>query len=1694
MNKIITKPFFSTILSVCAKVSFITLIILNLLPNQGFSQKPKGLRERWKVNPFDHKIFIENKGQFDANVKNENIKNVLYQADLGGDIKAYFTPNGILYRQVKFIPKYNNGGKNSRYTEHTAIVNKVAVLWEGSNPDVTIEASGKQSYFNSYSAPDNKGTIKADVFTKITYKNLYPGIDVEYVFPGEGKEGIKYTVIVHPGADLSVVKLNYVGAKDLNIDGIGNVRVENEMSNITDHAPVSSYLEGGTADVEYAVNGMEESFSVKNYDKSKTLVIDPWTTTAPGFNIATNSGYDIDYDNAGNVYVAGGYNPFQIAKFNSMGVKQWTYSCFTTDPTAYDLTTWGAFAVDKHSGETYVGEGFNYTDGAWIEKVSASGTKLAYYNGGNNAEFREICRMEYSTASGQILIGGGSTNSSSDNEEVAVVDTTMATLSPKNPLNITGPGHDVTLMAIDPTGSPCYMAFNQSSWVSPPTGNENIDNNVVCSVPAPALTSLAMSPVSDGYDFQDYSSVKYVGDGAGDANGMNGMAASPNWLYMFDGATLQQRNKTTGALNKSKTGLGTSYTHGGLVADACDNVFVGHADSVVVYNSSLTWISATKVADTVFAIALDTSKASLYVCGKGFVEELSNPIANGVATATPTNAICGSNNGSVTAQLIICNGSIPSPTYLWSPGGQTTQTISNLAAGTYSVTITNGDSVYHATATVGTSPITVTATTSTPNICPGGSAILAGGGATSYTWNTGQTTDSLTVSPTVTTTYTVTGKDADGCSASGTVTVNVGKLTVTNSSPTTCVGDSSILSASGGVSYLWNTGATAASITVKPTITTTYKVVATMTGGCKDSTTETVTINTPTITVTPASPGICSGDTATLTASGGTTYAWNTGKTNDTIIVHPTVTTSYTVTGKNLTGCSANAVVTLTVGTLTVTATASLPVTCSGSATTLTANGATKFTWNTGSTNAAISVSPTATTTYSVTGTSGTGCTGNATVTVTVNPLPAVSITGNGSICAGSIDLLTANAPTAISYNWSDGGTNDTAQVKSSNTYTLTVKDGNGCVNSASKSVTVNALPGIKIGNSSSACSGIKDTLRAIDTAGDASPLTYNWSTGGKKDTIIIANPTSSQTYSITVTDANGCINNATQAVTVNPNPVASITGGSSNLCSGSVLTAKETGTGSDALSYQWSGGSTGTKDTAIVLSATTYNVLITDAVTGCKSNLASETITSVTPAPTVSIYTYKSSICEGKVDTLKAIDTTGDASPLSYTWSEGGTNTILGSNTIYGALTSSGTFTITLTVEDANGCKDKVKQIVTVNALPAVSIAGNVSGGNSICSGEIDTLKAEVSGVNPFSYSWSQGAITDTVLAGIGGVYTVKVSDANGCIGKSSATVTVNLPPNIDITSTAATLCKGSMDTLEAIDTLGDASPLYYSWSTGSTKNEISGTFSTSKTYSLTVIDAKGCRNLATDSVIVSPLPSVTIYANDTILCAGTVDTLKAADTAGDAGPLTYNWSTGVTSNAIYGAFSTSGSYKVTVTDTNGCMNSAMQEVTVDSVPVVKIMGADSIAPGNFDTLVASGACNYLWSEGQTTGTIIVAPTTMTTYSVTGSCSGCSSIDTFTVKMGIFTGIKSVPASSQITIYPDPATNTLTLQISGGQQLPANSQIEIIDVSGKEVYSSQLTIDNSQLTMDVSGLAQGMYFIKVITPASTQVLKFVKM
>ena len=341
--------------------------------------------------------------------------------------------------------------------------------------------------------------------------------------------------------------------------------------------------------------------------------------------------------------------------------------------------------------------------------------------------------------------------------------------------------------------------------------------------------------------------------------------------------------------------------------------------------------------------------------------------------------------------------------------GGTSRTWSNGATGT-SITVTPSTTTRYSvvsnavgqcsttdSVTVTVQPYVTTLTSGHPTICVGQSATLRVSGGTSHSWNTGDTTSSITVTPNTTTSYYVTSSESGKCSKTDSMTVTVHPYVVTTISHDTsiCPGEPVNLTVTGGTSWAWSNGGTTSTITVRPITPTTYTVTSSQASYC--STTDSVRISIkPSVTTTVSgNVTICRGVSVTLMATGGTSRTWSTGGTQDTIVVTPTVTTTYSVRSDSTGICSNIDSIKVTVNQLPNVVITGDTVITAGETTSLTASGAQSYLWSTGATSSSISVSPSITTSYSVTGTDANGCSNNAHATVVVN---AVSIASGSEL------------------------------------------------------------------------------------------------------------------------------------------------------------------------------------------------------------------------------------------------------------------------------------------------------------------------------------------------------------------------------------------------------------------------------------------------------------------------------------------------------------------------------------------------------------------------------------------------------------------------------------------------------------------------------------------------------------------------
>ena len=514
-------------------------------------------------------------------------------------------------------------------------------------------------------------------------------------------------------------------------------------------------------------------------------------------------------------------------------------------------------------------------------------------------------------------------------------------------------------------------------------------------------------------------------------------------------------------------------------------------------------------------------------------------------------------------------------------------------------------------------------------------------------------------------------------------------------------------------------------------------------------------------------------------------------------------------------------------------------------------------------------------------------------------------------------------------------------------------------------------------------CSGSDIQLSGSATGANGA-VAYTWSgpasfTSASQNPVINnASSINSGVYTLTTTDALGCVSTATATVVVNALPIAGIT----NNTGVTELTCTTTSisviaTGGD--SYSWDNG-LGNAATASITSAGTYTVTVT-AANGCTST-ASIVVTSNTTAPTAGI-TNNTGVTELTCTTtsISVTATGGD----SYSWDNG-----LG-NAATASITSAGTYTVTAT--SANGCTSTASITVTSNTTaPTADITNNTGVTELTCT----TTSISVTATGGDSYSWDNGlgnAATTSITSA--GTYTVTATSANGCTSTASITVTSNTTaPTANITNnTGVTELTCTTTSISVTATGGDS----YSWDNG-LGNEASANITSAGTYTVTATNANGCTATA----------SITITSNTTAPTAGitnntgvtqltcSVTSISVTATGGES----YSWNNNLGNNAT-ASIVDPGTYTVTVTGANGCSSTSSIIITQSAgVPTVDYTAsATTVCAGTSVTLSGTGADNYSWTGGISNGVSFV-PTSTTTYTVTGTntTSGCSNTASVTI------------------------------------------------------------------------------------------------
>ncbi|MDP1799838.1 MAG: T9SS type A sorting domain-containing protein [Bacteroidota bacterium] len=245
------------------------------------------------------------------------------------------------------------------------------------------------------------------------------------------------------------------------------------------------------------------------------------------------------------------------------------------------------------------------------------------------------------------------------------------------------------------------------------------------------------------------------------------------------------------------------------------------------------------------------------------------------------------------------------------------------------------------------------------------------------------------------------------------------------------------------------------------------------------------------------------------------------------------------------------------------------------------------------------------------------------------------------------------------------------------------------------------------------------------------------------------------------------------------------------------------------------------------------------------------------------------------------------------------------------------------------------------------------------------------------------------------------------------------------------------------------------------------------------------GCLNALTAYTVTSnPNPTVSITSGTTTICAGTPVSLTAN------GASTYTWNTAATTSSIAPSPTVSTTYTVIGESAGGCTATAVQAVSVNPSPAVSAVSSTTLlCVGQTASITASGANTYLWNTSATTTVITVSPSVTTVYTVTGTDAlGCNASYTISQAVSVCSGLSSNQNTySSLVVYPNPTNGVFIVEMANG----ATKTIRVSDVTGRVVVES--TSNSDSVNLNISNLANGIYYVNILSNNTKQVLKVVK-
>ncbi len=953
--------------------------------------------------------------------------------------------------------------------------------------------------------------------------------------------------------------------------------------------------------------------------------------------------------------------------------------------------------------------------------------------------------------------------------------------------------------------------------------------------------------------------------------------------------------------------------------------------------------------------------------------------------AVSTNATCTSSSGTASVNI---TGGIPPMTYNWSPTGGSGASAIGLIAGNYTCIVTDGNGCAQSF------PISVNANSggtasisSFSNVtCNGGnngSATVSMAGATTppftYAWSPVSSGTSATATNLAPGTYTVIVTDANGCTSTAIQAITQPPVLSVNPTLTNvdCFGGSTgtaTASPAGGTgpySFLWMPGAFSTS-SINSLSVGTYSVTVTDAKGCTSVGTANITqpsaLSISSIP-TGANCGMANGS-AFVSCSGGSSpysWSWSNGQTGPT--ASGLLSGTYIVTVTDINFCIAS--VPVTIGSIAGPSAfilSSANVACFGGNTgnaTIGLTGGTppfSYLWSNGQTT------PTANNLvaglYSVTATDAHGCIASTSASISQPTVLVTNAVRTNPVCFGNTNgTATASAiggTGPYSYLWTSPGSPTTSSVSGLGigNYTVTVTDAHGCVANASVSLVNPPSLSTVISTVNVSCNeSCNGTATAIVSSGTP-PYSYLWNNPAAQTTSV-ATGLCAGNYTVTVTDAHGCPSQGVATITQPTVLTSSITSIGNLTCYGvcTGFAQATAGGGTAPYIYNWMPGGN-TSATATNLCAGSYTCTVTDAK-GCTATA----IANITqPAQLIASVTGTNINCFGSCDGTGSVVFTGGTPPYSFLWTPS-MQTVFNPNNLCPGINSA-------TITDANGCAVTGSVNLTQAYTPLVVTTSATSSNCGQSNG--GACAAASGGLAPYTFIWNDPVVTQSpcAVALLAGVYSVDVTDANGCVVASVVNVNDIAAPTLIITSHTDLLCYGATNGTAISSITGGVGPYNIIWIPGgqTIQNPLN---LGAGVNSLEVTDAAGCISSASVNILEPPPINHAITSIIDASCFGSCNGSATIVAAGGTGTLTYNWNDPTSQTTTTATNLCAGNYIVLITDSNGC--TAVDNATIISQPsslAINFSSSSNVtcfgaSDGSITTNVSGGApfYNYNWT-----------------------------------------------------------------------------------------------------------------------------------